>query len=150
MFYWNDTFRSLESLRDEIFRGFDTVLGCRPQLAFLPGTAARSYPLVNIAEDGEAVRVQALAPGIDPEKLEIDVAGSQLTIAGEKLPSAPDVKPEAWHRSERATGRFARVLELPAEVEADQAEAHYKNGILEIVLPKAESARPRRIAVSQG
>ncbi len=146
---WNP-WQTLESLRREIDRVFDEP-GWRQETpfraAFLPGRGARRYPLINFAEDQEAVYVEALAPGIDPSTLDVHVLRNTLTISGEKRRVAADVKPEAFHRSERATGKFVRNLELPVEVEEHKVQADYKDGILTITLPKAEKARPKQIAV---
>jgi len=77
----------LEVLRRELDRLLRSQLE-RPtapfSVAFLPGRSARAYPLTNVSEDAENVYVQALAPGLDPEKLELTVLGNTLTIAGEK------------------------------------------------------------------
>jgi HSP20 family protein len=145
-----DPWRELETLRREIDRVFDE-LGFGPfgqpwRLAFLPGRAARQYPLVNLHDDGERFYVEALAPGVDPARLEITVVGTTLTLAGEKQGLA-QVPPERVHRSERAAGRFIRSVELPAEVDADQVSAEYRNGLLLLTLPRAAAARPRRITV---
>ena len=144
-----DPFREFEELRREIDRAFEQAgVGLFPRwrLAFLPGRAARLYPLVNLSDDGETVTVEALAPGVDPEKFEVTVVGSTLTIGGEKV-GLGDVPPERLHRSERAAGRFVRTLELPAEVDPAKVTAHYRNGVLLLTLPRAETVRPRRIAV---
>lgn len=146
---WNP-WQTLEALRREIDRVFDEpVLRHEPNFrtAFLPGRAARRYPLINFAEDQEAVYVEALAPGVDPGTLDVHVLRNTLTIAGEKRRVPADVKPEAFHRSERATGKFVRNIELPVEVDEHQIQADYKNGILTITLPKAEKARPKQITV---
>jgi HSP20 family protein len=85
---------------------------------------------------------------MNPESLQIQAVRNQLTISGEKEPSAgKEVRPEAYHRSERAAGSFVRSFTLPAEVEQEKAEAEYKNGLLRIRLPKAETAKPRQITV---
>lgn len=146
---WNP-WQTLESLRREIDRVFDNPgLQQEPSFrtAFLPGRAARRYPLIHFAEDQEAVYVEALAPGVDPGTLDVHVLRNTLTIAGEKRRVAADVKPEAFHRSERATGKFVRNIELPVEVDEQKVQADYKNGILIITLPKTEKARPKQIAV---
>ncbi len=146
-------FREMDRMRREMDRLFDGVgfgPAWRPfqRYSFLPGSAARSYPLVKVSEDADAVYVQALAPGMNPESLQIQAVRNQLTISGEKAPSAgQEVRPEAYHRSERAAGRFIRSFTLPAEVEQEKAEAEYKNGLLRIKLPKAETAKPRQITV---
>lgn len=146
---WNP-WQTLESLRREIDRVFDEpVLRQEPSFraAFLPGRGARRYPLINFAEDQEALYVEALAPGVDPSTLDVHVLRNTLTVSGEKRRVAAEVKPEAFHRSERATGKFVRNIELPVEVDEAKVQADYTNGILTIVLPKAEKARPKQIAV---
>lgn len=118
------------------------------RIAFLPSVSARRYPLVNLAEDAEAIYVEALAPGVDPESLNISISGDTLRIEGEKSPINAEIKPEAFHRSERGSGRFTRTVTLPSAVESDKVKAEYKNGLLTIMLPKAMEAKPKRIPVS--
>lgn len=147
-----DPFRELEALRREVDRAFEQAgLGTYPRwrLAFLPGRAARQYPLVNMHDDGTNLHVEALAPGVEPDKLEVTVVGTTLTIAGEK-PGLANVPPEKIHRSERAAGRFVRTVELPAEVDPNAVSATYQRGMLLLTLPRAQAARPRRIAVQAG
>ncbi len=144
-----DPFRELERFRRESDRGGGT--GAEPagrhwRLAFLPGQAARQYPLVNLHDDGETFTVEALAPGLDPTHLEVTVVRNTLTIAGEK-PGPANVPPERIHRSERAAGRFVRTVELPTELDADRVNAQYKNGLLLVSVPRSESAKPRRVSV---
>lgn len=117
------------------------------RLAFLPGTGARQYPLVNLYEDENGYFVSALAPGIDAENIRVSIVGHVLSLSGEKTRNDEGVKPESYHRNERATGKFVRSVELPNEVDVDKVEAEYKDGILNITLPKSEKARPRSIAV---
>ncbi len=144
-----DPFRELEVLRREIDRAFEGA-GLAPsrtsRLAFLPGRAARQYPLVNLHDDGQNFYVEALAPGVAPDKFEVTVVGNTLTLAGQKL-GLTDVAPEQLHRSERAAGRFMRTVELPTEVDPNQVSAQYRHGLLLLTLPRAESAKPRRVAV---
>ena len=145
--------QTLETLRRELDRVFDET-GTRNEpffrTAFLPGRAARRYPLTNLYEDKEALYLEALAPGVDPATLSLSVVGNTLSIVGEKRRVAGDVKPEAFHRSERATGKFVRHLQLPVEVEENNIRADYKDGLLIVTLPKAEKAKPKQIAVQVG
>lgn len=150
MALWSDwnPWRELDTLRREVDRVFE---GFRPgwnrvRSAFLPGRSSRGYPLLNVYEDSETMWVEALAPGLDPDSLDVSVKGDTLRIAGEKAP-LEGVKPEQYHRNERATGRFARTLQLDTEIAQDQVEAAYENGILTVTLPKSEEARPKKIAV---
>ena len=144
-------FRGLEALRHEVERAFEEFgFGGEPSFraTFLPGLGARRYPLVNLHEDREALYVEALAPGVEPGSLELTVAHNTLTLSGEKRSVVDGVKAEAFHRSERAAGRFVRSIELPTEVDESKVTADYRNGLLLVALPKAEKAKPRRITVA--
>ncbi len=144
-------FAELEALRRELGRTFDTFWADRLprnwRVAFLPGQGARQYPLVNLSEDDANVYVEALAPGVDPKTLDLSVMQDSLTIKGEK-PGLAQVTAEAYHRNERAAGRFARTIDLPAPVESERIQASYKNGLLLITLPKSPKAKPKQIQVN--
>jgi HSP20 family protein len=103
--------------------------------------------LINLYADTEALYVEALAPGVEPETLNVSVVGSTLSIAGEKRRVAGDVQPEAFHRSERATGTFVRHIALPSEVDENTVQAEYTHGLLTVTLPKTEKAKPKQVAV---
>ena len=105
---------------------------------------------MNISEDANNLYVEALAPGLDPNTLDVSVRGDQLVISGEKQPLPKNIKSEFIHRSERAAGQFTRSLSLSAGVESDKVQANYTNGVLKIILPKVEKAKPKQIAVKVG
>src|SRR5512137_1899007 len=112
-----DVFRELDHLRREIDEAFRGVrLGRALPAGFLAGTGSRRFPLVNLGEDEEAVYLEALVPGVDPQELEMSVLRNTITIAGERKPPVED-KGQVLHRSERGFGRFSRTLELPAEID---------------------------------
>ena len=115
----------------------------------MPGRAARQYPLINIYDDGHNFRAEALMPGVDTENLEVTVVGNSLTIAGQK-PGFGDVEAERVHRSERSAGRFIRTIQLPVEIDRERVSAEYRQGVLTLTLPRAESAMPRRINIRGG
>ncbi len=148
-----DVFREMEHLHREM----DDFLNRRPvrwqrgpafRWSFLPGRAARAYPLVNVTEDQDTIYVDALAPGLNPDTLTITIVENKLTVAGEKQGLGDQVKTDAYHRNERAAGRFVRTVNLPAPVDQNQAEANYTNGLLTIRLPKPEEAKPKQISVT--
>ena len=114
---------------------------------FLPGRSARGYPLINLSGDSEKYVIEALAPGLDLGSLDVSVQGNQITISGEKKPLA-GIKPEAFHRNERSTGKFVRSYQLDCDIDENNVKAEYTNGILRVTLPKSETAKPRKIAVS--
>ncbi|MHB1007419.1 MAG: Hsp20/alpha crystallin family protein [Chloroflexota bacterium] len=146
-----DPLREMEQLRRAIDQSFEQYSGARwPRRwrgAFLPGSAARQYPLVNLAEDKENFYVEALAPGVDPASLEISIDGQVLTISGEK--KGPEgVAAESFHRSERQAGKFTRRVDLTGTVDVANVKADYQEGLLEITLPKAPETKPRQIQIS--
>jgi HSP20 family protein len=148
MAQWNP-FEDLATLRQEIDRAFEGFSGQDPmrQVAFLPGRGPRRYPLINLLEDKDHLYIEALTPGVDPQSLNVTVVQNRLTMAGEKTRIAGEVKPEAFHRSERASGKFVRTVDLPVEVDAGAVEAEYKNGLLVVTIPKGEKAKPKQINV---
>jgi HSP20 family protein len=145
------TWNPMEALRRDIDRAFNNAgFSNEPffRTAFLPGRGARRYPLINLAEDRDHVYIEALAPGVDPATIDLSIMRNVMTISGEKRRHPEDIKPEAFHRSERAAGKFVRTIELPVEVDANQVTAQYKHGILMVTLPKATAAKPKQISVS--
>lgn len=108
---------------------------------------AERFPALNLwSSDDEAVIAVEL-PGVDPKAVDLSVVGHVLTLQGER-PEETGVKAEAYHRRERATGKFVRTVRLPFEVQEDKVQARYENGVLRITLPRKESTKPRRIAIA--
>ena len=145
---WNP-FSDMDALRHEIDRtienfGFSRVPSRGP--AFLPGREPRRYPLFNLLEDKDNIYIEALTPGVDPPSINVTAMQNRLTVSGEKS-GVGDIRPEAFHRNERASGRFVRSLDLPMEVDEANIQAEYKNGLMLITLPKAEKAKPKQINV---
>lgn len=143
---WDPT-HQMDAVRREMERAFGDWPMPWFRAAFLPGRAARQYPMINLSEDKDAFYVEALAPGVDPASLNVMVVHNSLTVSGEKPQAGRGVEPQAYHRNERAAGRFVRTIDLPAEVNDAGIKADYKNGLLLITLPKAEKAKPKQIAV---
>ena len=148
-FFW-EPFQQLQAIRNEMERVFDEYNPTKrgyTRSAFLPSLGARRYPLMNIREDSDKIYVEALAPGLNPDSIEVSVLRDQLRLSGEKAPISPDIKADAWHRNERGAGRFVREITLPAEVDGDQVTAEYKNGLLLLTLAKHAEAKARQISV---
>lgn len=112
----------------------------------LPGE--HPFPAVNAWEEGDRLHVEAEAPGLNMEDIELLVVGDELTIKGRRDAGNGDKR--VFHRRERGAGEFTRVLALPCDVDTDNVEATLKNGVLTIILPKAEAARTRKITVRAG
>ncbi|HLI28443.1 MAG TPA: Hsp20/alpha crystallin family protein [Chloroflexota bacterium] len=111
----------------------------------LGGAAGREVPL-DLGESDEAFEVRVALPGVRPEDVRLTVEHQALTIEGEwaREQTRGD---QRWHLRERAQGRFARTLRLPAPVDAERVTAQLAHGVLTVHLPKAPAAQPRRIPV---
>jgi HSP20 family protein len=103
-------------------------------------------PPVDIFETEDKVVLKAELPGLRKEDIEIQVRDNTLTLKGEKK-FEKEVKEESYHRVERAYGSFQRSFTLPSTIKQDAIEASFKDGILEISLPKAEEAKPKQIKI---
>jgi HSP20 family protein len=103
------------------------------------------FPALNITQDAENFYAHAELPGIKPEDLDISVVGSTLTLSGER--KADGAENVSYHRHERMPGRFHKAITLPHDVNAEAVRAEFVNGVLKLVLPKAEHAKPRKITV---
>lgn len=103
-------------------------------------------PAVDVRQEGDNVVVETTLPGIDQDKIEISVENDVLTISGH-TEEKKEIKREDYYRKEIREGSFSRSVILPMGVKADQAEANYEKGILKITLPKAEEAKPKKIAI---
>jgi HSP20 family protein len=128
----------MDRLFDQFFRGFEV----EPFEKFGVGKEMFS-PRVNVTEDETAVNVSAELPGIEEKDLEVFVEGDTLTIKGEKKEEI-EKKNGDYVYTERVYGSFRRVIPLPAEVKAEKIEAAFKKGVLNVTLPKAESAKANR------
>lgn len=103
------------------------------------------YPPVNVSEDEEALYVRAELPGVPAGDIDVSVENDNLILRGErKIESSQEVN---YHRRERTAGTFRRILSLPVRVDTSKVSADLKNGVLTIVLPKADEAKPRQISV---
>ena len=134
-------------LRDEMDRLVNSFFS--PQ----PATAPRgwdwpsaAFPALNVWEEGDTLYAEAEVPGMKGDDLDISVIAGDLTIRGRR--GGEQQAGVAYHRRERGTGEFNRVLRLPVEVDAAQVEATLTDGVLLIKLPKAETAKPKKIKVS--
>jgi HSP20 family protein len=114
------------------------------------GTIASAWvPPVDIFEDNESLKIVAELPGVRPEDVRISHENNALTIRGEKKQVAEE-KTERVHRYERTYGTFERTFTLPSTVDAERIQATYENGVLTVLLPKVERARPREIPIRVG
>jgi HSP20 family protein len=104
------------------------------------------FPLVNLAEDEDALYLAAELPGVDPASLDLSLKSDTLTIKGSKRTDVEGAEVN-YHRRERDGGSFRRSLTLPVKVQAEAIEAGFKNGVLNVKLPKAAEAKAHQISV---
>lgn len=135
----------IQQLRNEVDRLLgDWVEGIAPLVGSgLFGSSA--FPALNIWEDEGSLYAEAEVPGLKMEDIEILVSGRELTVKGQRKQG--DNREEVYHRRERGTGAFSRVIRLPVDVDSGQVEATLASGVLTLKLPKAEAARLRKIQV---
>lgn len=103
-------------------------------------------PSLDVFEEKDSVVVKAELPGMKKEDVEVNLAGESLTIKGEKKEDK-EVKEDNYYRRERSYGSFLRTVALPCEVKSDEIKASFKDGVLEIRMPKTEDAKKKSIAV---
>ena len=150
MMRW-DPFQDLRSAQEEMAQ-------MSPMLAHALGLHAQPQgndratawaPALDISERKDAYLVTVELPGVEADDLDITLEDGLLTIQGERH-FANDSSEQQFHRVERRYGAFRRSITLPAQVQAEQIEASFDNGVLQILVPKAEEAKPKRIQVIPG
>ncbi len=104
-------------------------------------------PAVDVYETDKEIVVKAELPGVKKENVEVSIRDNALHIKGEKREEKEE-KTETYHRVERAYGKFERVIGLPADVKVEEAKAEFKDGVLEIRIPKSETAKERKIEIA--
>ena len=138
---WNP-FEELTSLHREMDRVFGRCVSDERA-----GTPAAWIPATEVESGEEGWKIRVALPGIDPQDVHIDLHGNTLTVSGERTRVERDGRGGS---SEFRYGRFERAFTLPASVDPEKVGADYVHGVLELTLPLAETARPRRIAIGTG
>ncbi len=140
-----DPFRDLISFKERMDRLFEDALGRSRGVdeSLAPGSWS---PAVDIYETGENIVMKAEIPGINRKNITLEVKENTLTLKGERK-FEKEVKEENYHRIERSYGSFQRSFTLPSNIERDKVEAKFQDGILEVTLPKVETAKPKQIKV---
>lgn len=136
-----DLWREMDSLFDRFFG----------ENRWLEHPMTRTFaPALDISESEDELVVKAELPGVDPKEVDVNLTGNLLTIKGEKRDEREE-KGSSFHRVERSFGSFSRSFQLPCDVEEEKIAATYKDGVLELRLPKTEKAKikTRKIEVKQ-
>jgi len=137
--FW-DPFDFVNDLQTDLNRAFNQSLSRRSDWA-------RGFtPHIEVREQKDRYDVTVDLPGMKKEDLHISVEGNVLTLKGERK-SESEQKEKGYFYSERYHGAFSRSVELPTEIQQDKIKATYKDGVLDISLPKSENAKPKQIDI---
>jgi HSP20 family protein len=145
--------RHVSNLRDEVDNLFNLAFGCLVDSHGGNGNGREQqllegwFPPVDVYEDKDNLLVKAELPGLKKEDIEISLHEGFLSVSGERKEEKKSENGGVY-RSERWTGRFHRTISLPCAVVADKIKATYKEGVLEVTLPKAEEAKPKQIPIA--
>jgi HSP20 family protein len=134
-------FAPMFRLHDDVNRLFEHFFEDLPATRGL----AQNFPGVNTWEDDQNGWVEAEVPGLTMQDLDVTVTDNELTISGQR--QLPQHASANYQRRERGSGRFSRTLTLPWQIEADKVEAHLRDGVLNIMLPKSQASRPKKVKV---
>ena len=132
---WNP-FSELRRVQDQM----NQVFGGHP-------SGASSYPAVNLWGNDDKLVLTAEIPGLDANDVNITVQGNQVSLEGAKKTETADEK-AVYYRRERGSGQFSRSFRLPFEIDENKVAAKFANGVLSVTLPRAESAKPKKITIS--
>jgi HSP20 family protein len=134
---WNP-FQEFHREMGRLFESLDPFQSARP---------IRQFPPINVYLEEEGYLLSAQLPGLTADEVELTVTSETLSLRGERK-RPEDVKDDSYRRQERVMGRWARTVTLPDRIDEGRVSAHFANGVLTVRLPRAETARPRHIAVS--
>ncbi|MCM8757246.1 MAG: Hsp20/alpha crystallin family protein [Candidatus Omnitrophica bacterium] len=137
-----DPFREIMDVRDSFDRFVDNFLG-RSSLWGLE----EWRPAVDIYEDEDNIVLRASIPGVKKDNIKITLTGDTVTLSG-KSEETKEVKRDNYYRKEIRTGSFTRSFSLPCPVDRSKVSANYKDGILEVTLPKAEEAKAKEVQIA--
>lgn len=139
----HDPFETLLRFQDDLSR----AIGPRTSQPREHVSARIWSPLVDVFEDGDAIVIKVDLPGVNQDEIDIEMNNDTLTLRGERK-FEDEARRDKYVRVERQYGAFQRSFTIGVPVEPDKIKAVYRNGILELTLPKAESTKPRKVQVA--
>ncbi len=141
-----DPFEELKEMQRSLDRLFDELTGRRPARRPQAREAVVWEPAVELYETDQEVVVRVELPGVDPKDLNVTVQDNTVNIEAEAR-AEQEERGRSYLYRELRYGRFVRSLALPAEVRSEEAKASYRNGVLEVRVPKSERAKPKKVKV---
>jgi HSP20 family protein len=136
-----DVFAELNRLQ----QAFDHSLNARGAVRSAGLNA--TVPALNVGTTPESVEVYCFVPGVDPNAIDVNIEKGVLTIAGERKRDLTKDEKSVQHNDERFAGKFRRSVSLPEDADADAVQARYRDGVLQISVPRRKAAEPRRISI---
>ncbi len=143
---WNP-FREMEAMQDRILRAMNLNSSRRGDDARQSLTVAEWAPSVDISEDANEYLIKAELPEVNKEHVKVTVENGVLAIKGERRFES-EQKDKKFHRIERSYGSFMRSFSMPDDADPDKVSAEFKDGVLQVRLPKCEAKKPKQIEVS--
>ncbi len=137
---WRGHFEELDRMRRHLDHVFDQLGEGQPAQQ-----TSGVFPLTNLTESKDAYIIRAELPGVSAQDLDIETTGRKISITGQRQLNMD--KSAKYHRRERETGRFARAVALPGDIDRERVSATLKDGILEVTAPKSEAAKPKQIKI---
>lgn len=144
---WRDNWSPMSEFRRDFDRLFDDW--ATPVVAPALRTEQSYMPVCDVEELSDHYLLSLEMPGMKKEDIKLEVHEGQLTVSGERQTESSQ-RQESQRYSERRYGKFQRSFTLPVGIDADKVEANYQDGVLRIVVPKTESAKPRQIKIGNG
>ncbi|MEW6739420.1 MAG: Hsp20/alpha crystallin family protein [Nitrospirota bacterium] len=140
--------KELEEMRKDMDRLFEEFFSpiTRRRRGWLKPEMGVIVPNIEMYDRKNEIVVKAELPGVAKEDIDLTITKDSLTLKGETT-KEEEVKEEDYYAAEISYGSFTRTIALPAEVDSEKAKASFKNGVLEIVLPKREEAKPKEIKI---
>ena len=140
-----DPFRNASDVQGEVNRLFDTFFG-RPTAGGNGPSPRMWVPVLDMHETKDDLILSFELPGVSEKDVSLSITGDLLTLKGERAFNR-DVTDDGYQHVERAYGKFERTVQLPMPVQADKVKATYRDGVLEVRLPKTEEVKPREIKI---
>ncbi|OKH28842.1 Hsp20/alpha crystallin family protein [Chroogloeocystis siderophila] len=141
-----EPFREVDSLQRDMNRLFDSLMRATDGE---PASSMAFVPAAEIEETPEAVHLKLEIPGMEAKDLDVQVTAEAVAVSGERK-SETKTEEKGMTRSEFRYGSFRRVIPLPARIKNDEVQAEYKNGVLNLTLPKAEAEKNKVVKVNIG
>ncbi len=139
--------KELEEMRKEMDRLFEEFFTTIPRRRrWIKPETGVIVPNIDLYDRKGEIVLKVDLPGVKKEDIDLSITKDTITLKGE-IKRDEDVKEEDYYANERSCGSFTRTISLPMEVDSENAKASYKNGVLEVILPKKEEARPKEIKI---